>query len=112
MWLMLQQEAPDDYVIGTGASHSVRELLEEAFSYAGLDWREYVEIDPRYFRPAEVECLIADSSKARKTLGWEPQVTFRELVHIMVDADLEAVGLKAIGARQKIPVKSVTAWHR
>ena len=89
MWLMLQQPEPDDYVIATGESHSVREFLEEAFSYAGLDWRDYVEIDPRYFRPTEVDYLLGDASKAREKLGWRPRVTFKELVRMMVDHDLE-----------------------
>jgi GDPmannose 4,6-dehydratase len=97
MWLMLQQDKPEDYVIGTGEAHSVREFLQEAFSYAGLDWQEYVEIDPWYFRPTEVEFLLADPSKARKQLQWEPKVPFRDLVRIMVDADVEAVGLEPIG---------------
>ena len=89
MWLMLQQEEPDDYVLATGETHSVREFLEEAFSYAELDWKEFVEIDPRYFRPTEVDLLVGDSSKARCELGWEPKVGFRELVRMMVDADIE-----------------------
>lgn len=88
MFLMLQQDKPDDYVIATGETHSVREFLEEAFSYVGLDWRDYVEIDSRYYRPAEVDLLIGDASKAKQKLGWEPQVTFRELVRLMVDADI------------------------
>ncbi|GAV23969.1 GDP-mannose 4,6-dehydratase [Carboxydothermus pertinax] len=102
MWLILQQEKPDDFVIGTGETHSVREFLEEAFSYAGLDWREYVEIDPRYFRPTEVDYLLADSSKAKRILGWEPRVTFKELVRIMVDYDLIQAGLEPIGEGIKI----------
>ncbi len=89
MWLMLQQDQPDDYVIATGETHSVREFLEEAFGYAGLDWREYVEIDPRYFRPLEVESLRGDASKAKRRLNWEPKVRFKELVRIMVDADIK-----------------------
>lgn len=97
MWLMMQQDEPDEYVIGTGESHSVREFLEEAFSYAGLDWREHVQIDRRYFRPTEVETLKADATKARRRLGWQPRITFKELVRIMVDADLEAVGLAPLG---------------
>lgn len=112
MWLMLQQEEPDDYVIGTGEAHSVKEFLEEAFSYVDLDWRDYVEIDPRYFRPLEVEHLVADASKARKKLGWEPKVTFRELVRIMVDADLETLGLKAPGEGKRILEKKFGGWHR
>lgn len=92
MTLLLQHDTPEDVVIGTGESRSVREFVEEAFSYAGLDWREHVEIDPRYFRPTEVDHLLADPSKARRLLGWEPRVTFRELVRIMVDCDLAALG--------------------
>jgi GDPmannose 4,6-dehydratase len=88
MWLMLQQEEPDDYVIATGETYSVREFLDEAFGYLDLDWKKYVEIDPRYFRPAEVDLLIGDTSKARKKLGWEPKVTFKQLVRMMVDADM------------------------
>ncbi len=87
MWLMLQQDQPEDFVIATGESHSVREFVEEAFSYVDLDWREFVEIDPRYFRPTEVEFLWGDPTKARQKLGWQPRVTFKELVRIMVDAD-------------------------
>ena len=89
MWLMLQQEKPDDYVIATGETHSVREFLEAAFSHAGLDWRKHVEIDPHYFRPTEVDSLIGDCSKARKKLGWEPKTKFAELVKLMVDADVQ-----------------------
>jgi GDPmannose 4,6-dehydratase len=91
MWLMLQQDEPDDYVIATGESHSVREFLEEAFGYQGLNWKEYVEIDSRYFRPTEVGYLQGDASKARKKLGWEPKVRFNELIKLMVDADLQAL---------------------
>jgi len=97
MWLMLQQDQPDTYVIGTGESHSVKEFVEEAFTYAGLGWKRHVRIDSRYFRPTEVELLRADSTKARKILGWQPKVTFKELVRIMVDADREAIGLRASG---------------
>jgi len=89
MWLMLQQDVPDDYVIATGETHSVREFLEEAFKYAELDWKKYMEIDKRYFRPLEVEFLQGDASKARKKLKWEPKVKFKELVKIMVDADMK-----------------------
>ncbi|MBX5473898.1 MAG: GDP-mannose 4,6-dehydratase [Thermoleophilia bacterium] len=88
-WRMLQAEEPDDYVLATGEAHSVREFLEEAFSYAGLDWRDYVKIDPRYFRPAEVDLLVGDYSKAKQKLGWEPTVRFHELVRMMVDHDRE-----------------------
>jgi GDPmannose 4,6-dehydratase len=92
MWRMLQQESPDDYVIATGETHSVREFCEEAFSHVGLDWKDFVKVDPKYFRPAEVDVLLGDSSKARRVLGWEPKVTFKELAQMMVDADLEAEG--------------------
>jgi GDPmannose 4,6-dehydratase len=105
MRLMLQQEKPDDYVIGTGESHSVREFVGEAFAYVGLDWKQYVKIDPRYFRPTEVELLLADYTKAKKKLGWSPRVTFKELVRIMVDADLEGAGLKAPGEGKIILAK-------
>lgn len=97
MWLILQQEKPGDWVLGTGECHSVQEFLEEAFSYVGLDWKAYVRIDDKYFRPIDVELLVADPSKARQKLGWKPKVTFKELVRIMVDADMEAAGLKPPG---------------
>lgn len=89
MWLMLQQDQPDDYVIATGETHSVKEFLELAFGHAGLDWRKHVEIDPRYYRPAEVDLLVGDASKARQKLGWQPKTTFTELARLMVDADIE-----------------------
>ncbi|AFY32505.1 GDP-mannose 4,6-dehydratase [Calothrix sp. PCC 7507] len=92
MWLMLQQEQPDDYVIATGETHSVREFLELAFSYVNLKWQDYVEFDERYLRPAEVELLIGDSTKAQQKLGWKPSVTFEGLVGLMVEADLQALG--------------------
>lgn len=91
MWLMLQQDAPDDYVIATGQCHSVREFVEHAFNHVGLDWQEFVEIDPAFYRPAEVNLLRGDASKAREVLGWEPEVSFADLVAMMVDADLELV---------------------
>jgi GDPmannose 4,6-dehydratase len=91
MWKMLQQERPEDFVIATGETHTVREFLEEAFAYAGLDWKPYVKIDDRYFRPAEVDLLIGDASKANAKLGWKPKTTFKELVRLMVDADMEQV---------------------
>jgi len=105
MWIMLQQKKPSDYVIGTGETHSVKEFLIEAFKYAGLDWQEHVKIDPRYFRPLEVDMLIAEASKAKKELRWKPRVTFKELVRIMVDADMEALGLKSPGKGRKILAK-------
>ena len=88
-WLMLQADEPDDYVLATNETHTVQEFLEEAFTYVGLDWRDYVKIDPRYFRPAEVDLLIGDYSKAKEKLGWEPTVRFQELVRMMVDGDRE-----------------------
>ena len=97
MWLMLQQEGPGDFVVGTGEAHSVREFVERAFAHAGLDWKEHVEVDARYFRPAEVDVLCADASKARRVLGWEPAVGFDELVRIMVDADMAAVEARLKG---------------
>lgn len=96
MWLMLQHDKPDDYVIATGESHSVREFLDEVFGYLNLDWQKYVEIDQRYLRPTEVDCLLGDASKAKKILGWEPKVTFKELAQMMTDADME------IAKREKI----------
>ncbi|MBI5020659.1 MAG: GDP-mannose 4,6-dehydratase [Ignavibacteriales bacterium] len=89
MWLMMQQEKPDDFVIATGETHTIREFLDEAFSYAGMDWKKYVKIDPRYYRPAEVDLLIGDASKAKQKLGWNPKTTFKQLVRLMVDADIE-----------------------
>lgn len=97
MWKMLQKREADDYVLGTGETHSVREFLEEAFSYVGLRVDEHVRIDPKYFRPTEVEVLIADAEKARRELDWSPKVTFPVLVRIMVDADMRAAGLEPIG---------------
>jgi len=93
MWLMLQQSEADDYVIATGETHSVREFLEEAFGIVGLDWQKYVEIDSKYFRPAEVDLLIGDSSKAKRKLGWEPKVKFKDLVKMMVEADIKNANL-------------------
>jgi len=89
MWLMMQQEKPDDFVIATGEMYSVKEFLDKAFGYLNMDWRDYVEIDSRYFRPSEVEKLQGDYSKAKKILGWKPKTKFEELVRIMVDADME-----------------------
>ena len=89
MWLILQQDKPDDYVIATGEMHSVREFLDEVFGHLDMDWQKYVEIDPRYFRPAEVDILLGDSSKARKVLNWQPKVTFKALAKMMTDADME-----------------------
>jgi GDPmannose 4,6-dehydratase len=86
---MLQQDTPDDYVIATGETHSVQEFLEEAFGHVGLDWHDHVGIDPRYYRPAEVDLLVGDASKARRVLGWQPKTRFKDLVRIMVDTDLD-----------------------
>jgi GDPmannose 4,6-dehydratase len=97
MWRILQQEKPDDFVIGTGETHSVREFVHEAFEYAGLDVEEHVQIDQKYFRPTEVEVLIAKPVKSNKILGWKPMIKFRDLVKIMVDADMRASGLIPIG---------------
>lgn len=112
MWLMLQQDRPDDFVIGTGETHSVQEFLDEAFAYVDLDSDKYVEIDPRYFRPTEVDVLLADASKAKEKLDWEPKVTFKELVRIMVDADMEAIGLEPIGEGKRIMEEKFTGWHQ
>jgi GDPmannose 4,6-dehydratase len=97
MWLMLQQDEPGDYVIATGEAHSVHEFLGEAFSYVGLDWHELVDIDPQYYRPAEVDLLVGDASKAKRELGWQAKTNFKELVRLMVDADIEMVEQKADG---------------
>ncbi len=102
MWRMLQNEHPEDFVIGTGQAHSVREFLEETFSYVDLDIEEHVRIDPRYFRPTEVEALVADPAKARKKLSWNPKIKFKDLVKIMVDADMRAAGLEPIGKGDEI----------
>jgi len=102
MWRMLQNERPDDFVVGVGESHSVREFLEEAFSYVGLDFEKHIRIDPKYFRPTEPEELLPDAAKARAKLNWNPRVKFKELVRIMVDADLRAAGLQPIGEGDKI----------
>lgn len=99
MWLMLQQEEPDDYVIATGETHSVKEFLEEAFGSVDLDWHDYVEIDPRYLRPSEVDILVGDATKAREKLGWQPRVTFKELVRMMVEADLKLAEKEVTGNR-------------
>lgn len=101
MWLMLQQDKPDDYVIATNETHTVREFVEEAFRHAGLNWEDYVETDPRYFRPAEVDLLIGDPAKATKELKWKPKTTFSELVKIMVDADMQELEQKLSGKVDK-----------
>ena len=92
MWRILQQDKPGDYVIATGETHSVREFCEEAFGCVGLDWKDFVKVDPKYFRPAEVDLLLGDASKARRELGWSPKVTFKQLAKLMVEADLESAG--------------------
>lgn len=107
MWLMLQAEQADDYVIATGETHSVREFLELAFGYLDLDWKEHVQIDPRYYRPAEVDILLGDASKARKGLGWEPEVSFQALVRLMVDHDIE---LARKELKHGIPSASKEHW--
>jgi GDPmannose 4,6-dehydratase len=99
MWRMLQQDEPDDYVIATGETHAVQEFVEEAFSYTGLDWRDHVEIDPKYYRPSEVDLLVGDASKAKRVLEWEPKTTFKDLVSLMVDADMAA--LKGQGSHRR-----------
>jgi GDPmannose 4,6-dehydratase len=111
-WLILQQDIPQDYVIGTGESHTVKEFVEEAFSYAGLDWQEHVEIDPRYYRPTEVDNLQADISKAKKILAWEPRIKFGDLIKIMVDADMIFAGLQPIGMGKKILDEKDINWTK
>lgn len=110
MWLMLQHDDPTDLVFGTGETHSVQEFCEEAFGYVNLDWRDYVEVDPRYLRPTEVEFLQADPSEAKRRLGWEAQVRFHELVRILVDADLEALGCQAPGVGRQVVNNGRFAW--
>jgi nucleoside-diphosphate-sugar epimerase len=102
----------DDYVLGTGEAHSVREFVEEAFQYAGLDWRKHVKMSERYLRPLEVDVLIADPKKARTKLGWEPRVGFRDLVAIMVDADLEAAGVTPPGRGKAILEEKIGHWNQ
>ncbi len=104
MWMILQQDQPDDYVIATGETHSVKEFCEEAFAYAGLDWSQYVEIDKRYYRPAEVDLLIGDASKAKRILGWEPKIRFKDLVKLMVDADLKSLEDQLAGKVDRVDV--------
>ena len=112
MWMMLQQDRPDDFIVGTGVAPKIQEFVEEAFTYGDLDWQEHVEIDPRYFRPTEVDSLLADSTKARKELDWNPKITYKQLVPIMVDADMEAVGLEPIGEGLRILDENFEDWHR
>jgi len=106
MHSVLREDEADDFVVGTGEAHSVREFVEEAFSYVGLEWQKHVQIDPRYFRPLDPEELIADTSKAKKVLGWSPRIRFKELVRIMVDADMRKAGLKPIGEGDEIIKRS------
>lgn len=105
MWRILQQDNPDDFVLGTQELHSVKEFAKSAFSYVGLNWKKYVKIDPHYFRPTEVGTLVADTTKAKKKLKWHPKITFKDLVKIMVDADMRALDLKPIGEGDKILFK-------
>jgi len=102
MWKMLQYNTPLDTVLGTGETHLVKEFIQEAFSYVGLDWEKYVKIDPRYFRPTDIGELIADFTKAKENLSWQPEIKFKELVMIMIDADMRKAGLKSIGEGDKI----------
>ena len=95
MWLMLQQEQADDYVVATGEQHTVGELVEIAFAHVGLDWQKYVRQDPAFYRPAEVDTLLGDASKARDELGWEPECSFEQLVQMMVDSDLAALSARS-----------------
>lgn len=106
MWLMLQQETAGDYVVGTGEAHTVREFVELAFAHVGLDWRSYVELDPRYLRPAEVDHLCADPSKAHRVLGWQPEVTFQQLVAMMVEEDVKAVEAQLKGGIEALHISS------
>lgn len=101
MWLMLQQPKAQDYVIATGETHSVREFLQEAFGYLKLDWKKYVEVDNRYFRPTEIDCLLGDSTKARRELRWKPRVNFKQLVKMMVDSDMKVVHNQLYGTKGK-----------
>jgi len=109
MWLMLQAEEADDYVIATGENYSVREFLSEAFGYLDLDWEEFVETDPRYYRPAEVDLLLGDASKARRNLGWEPKVSFKEMVRLMVDHDMELARQETLRKRDGVEI-SQASW--
>ncbi|NEP76562.1 GDP-mannose 4,6-dehydratase, partial [Okeania sp. SIO2G5] len=110
MWLMLQQDTPDDYVVATGETYSVRDFLLAAFNYVNLRWEDYVEFDKRYLRPAEVDLLIGDPTKAKEKLGWEPSVTFEELVALMVEADLKSLGIVSVNgnvAKENIEAATV-----
>ena len=107
MWRMLQNKEPDDFVVGTGETHSVKEFVEKTFSYAGFDWNDYVKIDPRYFRPTEVKELIADPTKAKGKLDWNPKIKFNDLVKVMLDADMRGIGLEPIGEGNEILEKKI-----
>jgi GDPmannose 4,6-dehydratase len=111
MWQLLQQDEPGDYVIGTGESHTVREFVQEAFSYVDLDWQSYVEIDQQYMRPSEVDMLKADASKAREELGWEARIKFHDLIPILMDAEMESVGIQPVGKGQQMLAASFSDWH-
>ena len=111
MWDMLQQNEPYDIVIGTGEAHTVRDFVDEAFGYVDLDYRDYVKIDPRYFRPTEVDYLEADIRKAKKIIGWDPKVKYHDLVRIMMDADLELVGMESPGVGKEIVTSAFGDWH-
>jgi len=110
MWLMLNADEPNDYVIATGETHSVREFIEKTFGYLDLDWQRHVEIDPRYFRPAEVDLLLGDASKARRELGWEPKVTFDQLVTLMVDHDLRLAKQEAEAVEMNHVAVATARW--
>jgi GDPmannose 4,6-dehydratase len=113
MWKILQQEKADDYIVGTGEQHSVKEFVEEAFSYAGLSFEKYVCIDKKYFRPTETEDLAADSTKIKRLIGWEPKIKFKDLVRIMVDADMRKAGLDSFGEGDRILTKQFPArWWK
>jgi GDPmannose 4,6-dehydratase len=113
MWKILQNNEPEDFVIGVGEAHSVREFVEEAFSYVSLNWKDYIKTDQRYYRPIEPETLIANASKAKKELGWKPKIYFKDLVKVMVDADMRAVGLEPIGEGDKIlKEKFASPWWK
>lgn len=113
MYKVLQNHKPEDFVIGTGKTHSVKEFVEEAFSYVRLNWKKHVKIDKRYFRPTEVEELVADTTKAKKNLGWQPKIEFKDLVRIMVDADMRQMGLDPVGEGDKIVIeKFPTKWWK
>jgi GDPmannose 4,6-dehydratase len=112
MWMVLNHSEADDFVIGTGEAHSIREFLDEAFGYVGMDWQKYVKIDSYFFRPTEVDYLLSNPAKSNTVLGWEPKIKFRQLVRIMVDADLELMGLQSPGEGKQILTDTFGNWHR